>query len=498
MCGAKLGIPGKVVALRVGVAAALLALSTPCAGADTGVARGGVGNAQARAIDVVQVDGNRVYYLHDIAGLVIDDVSDAARPRLVGRLPMVGWPFGVVVRNEVATVVMRWIDTRSAAGSEQGPPLVRAIDLRDPANSRVLGQSSLEGVVRDARVTDSTLYVLSEMEPPGTTHTIVTAFRLDGSDAASPRTLRREGMEGALRIVDGCIVLAYDVGGLGTRVELIADRGSPNFEVSGSIDLPMTMGRGERDVSEWIHAEDLGHVRVLGCRATRCAAGDELLVVTVDASDPTHPRVVSKRSIRSPGQSLAIRFDGPRLYLSRRGWLGLGAPTTSVLVADLDAIPPRRERVLALPGAVVWNLQGSAGSPLLALATRGNAEGTRVQVLVDSIGVDDGAPSLDSEAVLGREWTWSPAMVSSGALSICGAYVAVPFRDAESGSVRPRSAVAILDRSARGVEHAREVAIHGVIERLVCVHEKLFAVTDEGIGSIGTDDGALPGTLGGR
>jgi len=475
-----------VAGLVCGVAAIAEATTLPQpARADTTPAAARTTRADD-AVDLVQVDRDRLYHLEETEGLLIYDVSDADRPRLLGRHPLVGWPLGVAVRGDVATFVMRWGDVRTGGDRTQDPALVRALDVRDPARPRVLGELRIEGDVRDARATRDTLYVLSESRGPDVARVIVTAVRLDGSDMAAPRTVRREGAAGWLRVVDGRVVLAHtDVTRPGTHVDVLTDGPGAVLAVRGTVDLEATVGYGERDTSSRIDATDPAHVRVLGCRTVLCATDDALEIATVDVTDAAAPRVVSTRVVRSPDLAIATRFDGGRLYLSRRGSLSLGTPSTPVVVIDLDG-PSSVTPVGQVVDGVVWNLVPVA-SRLLVIGTRGDVDATRERVFVEAFDVRDARhPAYAGEAFAGDGWTSSSALSSSHAVAVVGPTVAVPFRSwVFPGELR--SGVALLDASGGTLRSFGEAPSSGVVERLVPYRGRLLAATSLGLWSIDVD-----------
>jgi hypothetical protein len=438
-------------------------------------------------VDLVQVDGDRVYHLDEAAGLLIYDVSDADHPRLVGRHAIVGYPLGVVARGGVATIVMRSSDARSGGASAPGPALVRTIDVRDPAQPRVLGESSVEGDVRDARATTDALYVLSESRSSERSQVLVTALRLDGADATPVRVLRRDGSAGSIRAIGDRVIVAHaDARKPGTHVDVLVDSPRDGLTLRGSVDLEATIGYGDRDVSSRMDARDLAHVRVLGCRTVFCSTDDALDVATVDATVATRPRVVSSRVVRSPGLSLAVRFDGSRLYMSRRGWLSLGMPSTPVSIFDLDA-PSSQDGARQLVDGVVWNLI-PAGPKLLVVGTRGETDATHERVFVDELDVRNVRHSrFAADALVGDDWTSSTALTSSQAIAVRGDLIAVPFRSAAMTSGRVRSGVALLRSTESGVRPLGRVDVDGYVTRVLFVRGRLLAVTDTGLWSFDID-----------
>jgi hypothetical protein len=464
------------------LAASLSSVSSPAYGdSPSGVST--PTEARDDAVDIVQIEGDRAYHLNGAAGLLIYQISDPRNPRLAGRHSIVGWPLGVVVRHSVATVLMRWSDARAGGTSSPGPALVRAIDVRDPAHPSVIGEAPIEGDLRDARSTSDSMYVLSESRTAQGTYVIVTSLRIDGQNPFAVHTLRREAGAGWLRSVGGRVFLALaNSAGSGTRVEVLADSAAKLVR-HGSVDLPMTIGRADRDTSARIDAPDAAHLHILGCRAVACAAGDMLEIATVDVTDPDRPRVSAVSHVPSPGAELLTRFDGGRLYLSRQGRLSQGSPPTPVSVLDLDASWQAQARGQAVEG-VIWNLL-PLGSRLLAVATRGDADATREHVVLTAIDVrGDKALAAPADLVLGGEWTSSAAQVSPHAVALCGATLAIPFRTWEGAPLAIRSKIAFFDARSRGLASSSDLPVEGVVERLACAGDRLLAFTDVGLGSI--------------
>ncbi len=483
-------ISSRAAAAFVGAA---LATSPAAAGrADVGAARGLARSDRLdEPVDVVQVDGDRLYHLEGPLGLLVYDVADPVRPRLLGRHAIVGSPVGVIVRGPVATIVMGSTDARSAAGSSQGPALARAIDVTDPSHLRQLAEWPIEGDVSDARATESALYVVSRVAPPASApaaapaaaHVVVTALPLDGSPGSRARTFRREGSAGAIRAVDHRLVFAHaDAARTGTHVDVLVDPGAGALTPRGSIELRATIAPGDRDGSARIDATDAGHVRVLGCPGAACAPGGAMELAVVDATDVDRPRVSSVSSLRAPGPSMATRFDGSRLYASRRGWFALGSPSTPVTVVDIERAD-LEPAAYAVEG-VVWNLVAT-GPGLLVIGTRGDAGATDERVFVDMLDVRDASrPTMAGEVVVEGPWASSPAQASTRAVAVCGGKIAIPYRAWDAGLGSLRSAVVVFDWGARPALRPRSVGVFGFVERLACVRGRLLAVTDAGLWSV--------------
>src|SRR5579884_2931600 len=395
-----------VAGLVCGVAAIAEATTLPQpARADTTPAAARTTRADD-AVDLVQVDRDRLYHLEETEGLLIYDVSDADRPRLLGRHPLVGWPLGVAVRGDVATFVMRWGDVRTGGDRTQDPALVRALDVRDPARPRVLGELRIEGDVRDARATRDTLYVLSESRGPDVARVIVTAVRLDGSDMAAPRTVRREGAAGWLRVVDGRVVLAHtDVTRPGTHVDVLTDGPGAVLAVRGTVDLEATVGYGERDTPStpvvvidldgpssvtpvgqvvdgvvWNLVPVASRLLVIGTRGDVDATRERVFVEAFDVRDARHPAYAGEAfagdgwtSSSALSSSHAVAVVGPTVAVPFRSWVFPGELRSGVALLDasggtlrsfgeapssgvVERLVPYRGRLLAATSLGLWSI----------------------------------------------------------------------------------------------------------------------------------------------
>lgn len=465
-------LPALAASHAAAVGLVLLFLSQS-AGAQTGAPRRSSGTEGTR-VDLTQVDGERVYRLDDALGLVVYDVSAPRFPRVSGRLSFTGSSFGLAVRDQVATVVMRWTERSSGAGSSTGPAAVLTLDLQDPSRPTLVVEETLAGDVLDARATASTLYVLSASSHSDDSQTTVTAFGL-GDPHARSRSLTCPGTNGSLRIADGRIVLAYDAVEGGSRVVVVGDDGAA-LTASAPLSLPVTLGREDIDVSERLSVVDAAHIRVLGCASTACGKGDSLRVSTIDATDPAHLHIVTSRTFTAPSALFAARFGERQLYVSPRGWSYRGADSSTVQVIDLDS-PQAGVRRVDLPRMVAWNLVPATDDALWVLGTRGEADLSREQVVLDALRVNGtGKPAVFAAEAMGEGWAWSPALITRAALSVCDGRLALPIRQWEPG--RFRSAVVVID--ATSFKKLEEVNVSSPIERVVCAHDRLFAVTAGG------------------
>jgi hypothetical protein len=114
--------------------------------------------------DIYRLEGDKLYYLNTYRGLMIFDVSNIDAPKLLGRSPVFGSPVEMTVTNGIATMILGdWYGVNDAGEPFYGS-VVRAVDARDPANIKNLGDARVPGWVRDSRVVGHVLYLVSEDE----------------------------------------------------------------------------------------------------------------------------------------------------------------------------------------------------------------------------------------------------------------------------------------------------------------------------------------------
>lgn len=138
-------------------------------------ARGGVAHApQGRSgpveeADVYKMDGKNLFYLNTYRGFLSMDLSNPKAPRVVGRLPVYGYPVEMFVQNGVAYALLRdvlelrQVDGRFKFEKKQTSQLV-AIDVSNPAQPKLLEKIDIDGDLREglARKVGSTIYVVTQ------------------------------------------------------------------------------------------------------------------------------------------------------------------------------------------------------------------------------------------------------------------------------------------------------------------------------------------------
>ena len=89
--------------------------------------------------------------LNPFRGLLVVDISTADRPQLRGRMRISGNPSQMYVRNGVAYVLMNdYYDWRAQAPKFGAKVL--AVDVSDPNNLELIGQTDVRGSMTDSRI----------------------------------------------------------------------------------------------------------------------------------------------------------------------------------------------------------------------------------------------------------------------------------------------------------------------------------------------------------
>jgi hypothetical protein len=155
----------------------------PSAGAATGAA-GGNGAADTAApqapgapggriadvqeADIYRVDHNRLFYLNTYRGFVAYDVNDAQHPKLMGRLPVYGYPVEMFVQGTTVYALLSDVlyltqDAGQLSFQRRNVSQLVTIDVADPANPKLLNATDIVGQLREgvSRKIDNTIYVVS-------------------------------------------------------------------------------------------------------------------------------------------------------------------------------------------------------------------------------------------------------------------------------------------------------------------------------------------------
>jgi hypothetical protein len=125
--------------------------------------------AQVEEADIYKLVGTRLYYFNTYRGFIVYDVADPAKPVLVSRLPVYGYPIEMYVEGDVVYALLREsLYLTQAEGKLQfqrhNVSQLVSIDVADIANPKVLKTLDIIGNLREgvSRKIDKTIYVVSE------------------------------------------------------------------------------------------------------------------------------------------------------------------------------------------------------------------------------------------------------------------------------------------------------------------------------------------------
>jgi hypothetical protein len=150
------------------------AASTTAGGADNAAvapqAPGAPGGrvADVQEADIYKIDNNHLFYLNTYRGFIAYDVNDSQHPKLLGRLPVYGYPIEMFVQGTTVYALLSDVlyltqqNGQFVFGRRNVSQLV-TIDVSDPANPKLLNATDIVGELREgvSRKIDDTIYVVS-------------------------------------------------------------------------------------------------------------------------------------------------------------------------------------------------------------------------------------------------------------------------------------------------------------------------------------------------
>lgn len=417
--------------------------------------------------DVVRLDNDVLYFADETRGLALIDVRDPDRPNVRGNVPYVGTPIRLFVREGVA-----WLTILDWDRGENGPiTIVRAIDVRDVANPRLIGDVRRDGAARDAQLVAGVLYVLSEHEVESFAVVKGRLERLDGVKlrgqsvqlAASSAGLATSSVVG-----DEVVLTWFDLpmqggGGLVPRTSV---------KVPGGLPL--------RTASRVADVDDGAEVHLVTCAQPSCTGDVGSVLHVIDMSGNTTKASRPVTLFGQGGYPVVRAIDG-RLVVA----LPSGPRDVSQLrTVDFAKGAARVSRPIVLQGAVASLAPGREGVLAFgALATPGSS----TRVVLNDVAIDTkGEPRLRGSAAFGADWTSSTALDAAEAIAFdpIANLVAVPFAVFESAPVRWGAGAQLFSLSSRAPTLASTFPAKGNVDRAVFVRGRLVIVGAEEVRAI--------------
>jgi len=510
--------------------------------ADAGAAPApGVGDKTAvtrkvEETDLYRLEGDRLYYLNGYRGLMVFDVTDVAKPKLLGRSPIFGQPVEMLVRGGVAEVVVAdWYGAMSDGSPFHGS-IVRSIDARDPANIKILGEARLGGWVRDTRVVGDVLYAVSEdygwsygwggyygegdgVAYPGGyggTKVVVSAVSFGGGTVKQTGRIDVPGYGGVFNVTANAIMFAHDVTDkskgydepTGKTELMYVDISDPlgSIKQRGTIQVNGRVQGWGADNGRWnLDFADEKYAHTIGCGNTWCGgAGSTFVLATVDFSNPDAPKLASELPIAGSSWMPTARFVEGRMYLSPSAgyyyYDGSGSAKTPIQIYDTsNPLAPKLAGSTDITGAV-WLFMPS-GNKLFALGNDyapGGPYYDSSKVSLRYLDVTDPAkPYVIGTSTFGDGWAWTPAAGTFKAFTKDDkqGLVVLPFSGWSNKTYSYSNGLQLIEFSETSIKTASTAKTKGWVERGIFVKGKLVSLSDTALSVVDYTDRYAPKTV---
>src|SRR5882724_10837002 len=124
--------------------------------------------ADVQEADIYRIDNNRLFYLNTYRGFIAYDVNDAQHPKLLGRLPVYGYPVEMFVKGTTVYALLSDVlyltqQSGKLVFERRNVSQLITIDVSDPGNPKLLKATDIVGQLREgvSRKIDDTIYVVS-------------------------------------------------------------------------------------------------------------------------------------------------------------------------------------------------------------------------------------------------------------------------------------------------------------------------------------------------
>jgi hypothetical protein len=164
--------------------------------------------ADVQEADIYRVDKNRLFYLNTYRGFVAYDVSDTQHPKLLGRLPVYGYPVEMFVEGTTVYALLRDVlyltqGPNGLAFQRRNVSQLITIDVSNPGSPKVLSAIDVVGNLQEgvSRKIENTIYVVSSIpqsywygwQAPGATQPKEQAwvYSFNVADATNPTLVQK-------------------------------------------------------------------------------------------------------------------------------------------------------------------------------------------------------------------------------------------------------------------------------------------------------------------
>ncbi len=126
--------------------------------------------ADVQEADIYKIDKNRLFYFNTYRGFMAYDVNDAQHPKLLGRLPVYGYPVEMFVEGTTVYALLRDVlyltqDGGRFSFQRRNVSQLVTIDVSNPGSPQLLNATDIVGELKEgvSRKIDDTIYVVSSI-----------------------------------------------------------------------------------------------------------------------------------------------------------------------------------------------------------------------------------------------------------------------------------------------------------------------------------------------
>ncbi len=428
--------------------------------------------------DVVRIDGTTLFYADATAGLMTVDVADASRPHVLSLVPFVGRPLALFVRDGIAWVV--FVDPDSRSGTDGIATVVRAVDVRDPAAPRIIGDETRRGAAHDAKLVGGLLYV---MRGSGE-RTVIETFGVQGRFVRSLDSVEIDGAPAQLAASAAglaAVTVNNDDHVTVAWLDLSMERPG-SVLLRQSVRLPGGMTTWERGEAKVVDADEGQRVRIVTCATRSCTASDPATLRIIDFANEAPAGSMTSLRLTAHDGLPTTRFADGVLYVAEAA--ANGGESTTLHVVLTDDGPPRFVAHHTLRGRITALVPHE--SSLVALGSTGSPD-TQMKLILHEVDVRRrSAPRTRTSVTFGSSWTWSVASHDDAAMSFDPAshVMAVPFTAWRHSDARYVTGAQLVDLRPSGGHAGATLPVDGWVERAVFLDGHLVTLGPNGVSSV--------------
>ncbi|WP_437851941.1 beta-propeller domain-containing protein [Sorangium sp. So ce363] len=459
--------------------------------------------------DIIQVKDGKLYALSQYSGLSIIDISRRDRLSLLGRYRASGIPFEMYLRDGVVYAMFSsWTqyiyDAATGEYSYEQSSHIEALDVSDPADIQQIGSFDLPGAISDSRIVGDVLYTVT-FEDGGcwgckqSRNTTITSLAVGApAEIAVVDQLSYDddpndyGWQRSVSVTQDRMYIAgiewdgTDEGHSTIQVVDISDPGGALVEGASVEAVGQIQSRWQMDEHEGV----LRVVSQPGLWRTDALPGVQTFAVA--SSQELTPLGFTELTLPRPETLRSVRFDGDRAYAIT------AEQTDPLFTIDLsDPEHPAQLGELEMPGWV-YHME-PRGDRLLALGFDNAATGGSLHVSLFDVS-DLAKPTMLERVHFGGDW----ASFAEGQDRIHKAFtilddlgtILVPYSgwdiDEAEGCGSYESGVQLVDFTADTLTKRGSAPARGQARRAFVHDTRLFAVSDQEVGTFNIDDRDAP------